>query len=144
MGNRKRNQNFHETYVPGAVKPPSARSTGFVFAGVSVLIALAYRHHPTVLAIAACAAVLFLALSFLAPRVLEPLNIVWFKIGMIMHKVVTPVIMFLMFAIAVVPMGALMRLFSDPLRLKRDNTLSTYWLEPNPDELKLSSMKNQF
>ncbi len=55
-----------------------------------------------------------------------------------------PVIMFLMFAIAVVPMGALMRLFSDPLRLKRDNTLSTYWLEPNPDELKLSSMKNQF
>jgi hypothetical protein len=144
MGKREGNQNFHEAFVPDAVKPPSARSTGFVFAGVSILIAIVYRNHPTVLAVAAGAAVLLLALSFLAPRVLEPLNIVWFKIGMIMHKVVNPVIMFLMFAIAVVPMGALMRLFSDPLRLKRDNALSTYWLEPDPDELKLSSMKNQF
>jgi multisubunit Na+/H+ antiporter MnhB subunit len=144
MGNRQGKRNFHESYSAGAVKPPSARSTGLVFTGVAVLIAIAYRHSPNIWPIAAGVAVILLALSYLAPRVLEPLNIVWFKIGMLMHRVVNPAIMFLMFAIAVVPMGALMRLFSDPLRLKRDPKLSTYWLEPDPAELKLSSMKNQF
>ena len=36
------------------------------------------------------------------------------------------------------------RLFSDPLRLKRQTGLSTYWIEPDPAEVKLRSMKNQF
>jgi hypothetical protein len=136
--------NFHESYVPGVVKPPSPRSTGLVFAGVAVLVAIANRHSPIILAIALCVAVAFVTLSYLAPRLLEPLNIVWFRIGMLMHRVVNPVVMLAMFAIAVVPMGALMRLFSDPLRLKRNSNLSTYWIEPDPAELKLASMKNQF
>src|SRR5262245_73755 len=108
MGNRQGKQNFHESYSPEAVKPPSARSTGLVFAAVAVLVAIAYRHSPIILPIAVGAALILIGLSYLAPRVLEPLNIVWFKIGMLMHRVVNPLVMFLMFAVAIVPMGALM------------------------------------
>ena len=137
-------RNFHESYVPGEVKPPSPRSTGFVFVGVAVLIAFGFRHNPLIAGIAIGAAVVLLALTLLAPRVLEPLNIVWFQIGMLMHRVVNPIVMFLMFAVAMIPAGLLMRLGHDPLRWKRDPGLSTYWIEPDPAEAKLNSMKNQF
>jgi hypothetical protein len=144
MGNRQRKQDFHESFGQEAVKPPSPRSTGLVFTGVAILLGVSFRDSVVAVLAAGIVAAALLAASLLAPRVLEPLNIVWFKIGMLLHRVVNPLVMFLMFAIAIVPLGALMRLFSDPLRLKRDPSLSSYWIEPNPAEIKLSSMKNQF
>ena len=137
-------QNFHESYAPGEVKPPSPRSTGFVFAGVAVIVALLYRHNPLVAGIALGVALILLAVSLTIPRILQPLNIVWFQIGMLMHRVVNPIVMFLMFAVAMVPTGLLMRLGHDPMRWKRDPDATTYWIEPDPAETKLSSMKNQF
>ena len=137
-------QNFHESYVPGEVKPPSARSTGFVFVGVALIVAAINRHNPLVAGIALGVAAILLALSLTVPRILQPLNIVWFQIGMLMHKVVNPIVMFLMFAVAMVPAGLLMRLASDPLRTKREPDATTYWIEPDPAEAKLNSMKNQF
>jgi hypothetical protein len=137
-------QNFHESYAQGEVKPPSARSTGFVFVGVAIIVAALSRHNPLIAAIALGAAVILLALSLLAPHILQPLNLVWFQIGMLMHRVVNPIVMFLMFAVAMVPAGLLMRLGHDPLRSKREPDAPTYWIEPDPAEAKLSSMKNQF
>jgi hypothetical protein len=137
-------QNFHESFAQGEVKPPSPRSTGFVFVGVAIIVALLFRHNPLIAGIALGVAVILLALSLLMPHVLQPLNIVWFQIGMLMHRVVNPVVMFLMFAVAMVPAGLLMRIGHDPLRSKREPDASTYWIEPDPAEAKLSSMKNQF
>ncbi len=144
-GSSRAKGNFHESYSPSVeVQPPSARSTGFVFTAVAVLIGIGLRDSTIGVVIAGLAAVTLLALSFLAPQLLQPLNIIWFKFGMLLHKVVNPVVMFLMFALAFLPMGMLMRVFADPLRLKRKDGLTTYWLEPDPAELKLRSMKNQF
>lgn len=137
-------RNFHESYAPGEVKPPSPRSTGFVFVGVALIVAVLFRHSPLIAGIAVGAAVILLALSLTTPNTLQPLNIVWFQIGMLMHRVVNPVVMFLMFAVAMVPAGLLMRIGHDPLRSKREPDASTYWIEPDPAEAKLSSMKNQF
>jgi hypothetical protein len=140
----KANRNFHESYAPGEVKPPSPRSTGFVFVGVAVIVAVLFRHNPLIAGIALGVAVILLALSLVSPRVLQPLNIVWFQIGMLMHRVVNPLVMFLMFAVAMVPAGLLMRIGHDPLRSKREPDAETYWIEPDAAEAKLSSMKNQF
>jgi hypothetical protein len=63
---------------------------------------------------------------------------------MLLHRIVNPLVMFLMFAIAFIPMGLLMRLVYDPLRLKRLSGVETYWLDPDPAETKLRSMRNQF
>lgn len=137
--------NFHESFsADGDAKPPSARSTGFVFTVVALFVAVLFRNSPVYAGIAIAIAGLLLIASLAAPRLLEPLNIVWFKFGMLLHRIVNPVVMFLMFAVAFVPMGFLMRIFSDPLRLKRQTGLSTYWVEPDPTEAKLRSMKNQF
>ncbi len=137
-------QNFHESFAASPVKPPSARSTGLVFVGVAVIVAVLFRDNPVVVPIAIVVALCLLALSLTAPRLLEPLSSVWFAFGMLLSRVMNPVVMFLMFAIAMVPVGLLMRIGHDPLRSKRNSDASTYWLEPDPAEAKLASMKNQF
>lgn len=137
-------QNFHESFSAEEVAPPSPRSTGLVFVVVAVIVALIFRNNDIVMPVAAGIAALLLALSLLAPQLLQPLNIVWFHFGMLLHKVVNPIVMFLMFAIAMVPVGLLMRIGHDPMRFKRPKDASTYWIEPDPAELKQASMKNQF
>lgn len=141
---QKSRQNFHEAYVAEDIKPPSPRSTGLVFVAVALLLGLMFRHNPVAVGIAVTVAAVLLALSLLAPKRLEPLSIVWFKFGMLLSRIVNPVVMFLMFAIAMVPMGLLMRLIQDPMRSKREPDATTYWLEPDAAEAKLASMKNQF
>ena len=103
--NPRTRQNFHESFAHGEVKPPSPRSTGFVFVGVAIIVAVLFRNDPLIAGIAAGVAAILLALSLLVPHVLQPLNIVWFQIGMVMHSVVNPIVMFLMFAVAMVPAG---------------------------------------
>ncbi|MEQ8711242.1 MAG: SxtJ family membrane protein [Rhodospirillales bacterium] len=90
-------------------------------------------------------AVAFLAAGFLCPVILRPLNRLWFQIGLLMHRVVNPVIMGLIFFLAVTPTGLIMRaLGKDPLRRAFDRDAGTYWIERNPPGPDPQSMKNQF
>jgi hypothetical protein len=103
-------------------KAPSEKSFGITFACVFALLSawLFYRHGFGLKLVAtAVLAVAFLATAYAAPYVLRPLNIVWLKFGLLLHRVVNPVIMGLLFFIVFTPMGMLMRLFgADLLRLK--------------------------
>lgn len=136
-------EGFHDPLVTTKVAPPSERSTGLVFAAMSLLVAFLFRHTAWVLVVALVAAAAFAALSFAAPRLLGPLNRFWFGVSMVLHRIVNPVIMFLMFAIAFVPAGYLMRRKRDPLGLKRRPDLSTYWIDRQPAEGE-RSLRNQF
>ena len=92
----------------------------------------------------AVAAVLLLV-SFTVPRVLAPLNRLWFRFGMLLHHVMTPVILFLLYAVSVVPMGLLLRLFrKDLLRLRLDREARSYWIARDPPGPAADSFKNQF
>ena len=134
---------FHESYAAGEVKPPSDRSVGLVFTGVALVVALLWRNNLTVvLAALVCAGVLA-ALSFAAPALLRPLNLVWFKFGLLLHRIVNPVVMFALFAVVFVPAGALMRLWHDPLRRRRTKVAS-YWIDRTAREGPPGSMTNQF
>ena len=68
-------------------------------------------------------------ISLIAPVLLKPLNILWFQFGLLLHRVVNPIVMFAMFAAVFVPAGAIMRLWRDPLRSRRTTGASTYWIE---------------
>src|SRR5262245_45958403 len=48
--------NFHESYAGGEIKPPSERSTGLVFAAMAAIVAVLWRHSPTVPWLATAAA----------------------------------------------------------------------------------------
>ena len=122
---------------------PSDRSTGLVFAGVALVVAWFWRANPVVLQWALIAAALLTALAFLAPRLLRPLNIAWFRFGLLLHKVMNPVVMLALFAVAIVPAGLIMQRLRDPLRLKRLQDAS-YWISVDKQQQPPSSMKNQF
>ncbi len=134
---------FHETYIEQKVQLPSERSTGLVFAVVSAIVALIFRDNMQVLAIAAGLSLAFAGLALLAPTILRPLNLVWFRFSLLLNKVVNPIILGLMFVIAIVPFGLVMRIWHDPLQRKRTKG-STYWIARTLKSSEVHSMTNQF
>ena len=80
--------NFHESFAQGAIKPPSERSTGIVFVAVALLIAYLRRDNETVLLAAAGVAGVLALLSAFEPALLRPLNILWFRFSMLLHRIV--------------------------------------------------------
>jgi len=84
---------------------------------------------------------IFLILGLINSRILTPLNLLWFKFGILLGKIVSPVIMGLVFFLVVTPTGLIMRMLKkDLLRLKKQNK-KTYWIERKENK---SEMKNQF
>ena len=124
----------------------SERSFGLVFAVVFAIIALwPLKAGGDIRPWAAGAAVAFALAALVVPRALKPLNIVWFKFGMVLHHVMTPLIMGLLFFVTVTPVGMLMRATGkDPMRLKRDPKAASYWIVRTPPGPAPESMKNQF
>lgn len=136
--------NFHESFAQQQPAAPSERSTGLVFAAVAIIIAILWRGSPGAFRSALSIAVVLAAVSMLLPRALKPLNVIWFQIGLLMHRVMGPLVLFLIFAVVFVPAGFLMRIWYDPLRSKRAKQGSTYWITRGSDGSPTRSMENQF
>ena len=87
---------------------------------------------------------LLIVLGTLWPNVLRWPNRAWFHAGLILARITNPIVLTLMYALVIVPIGILMRLARrDPLRLKIDRNTDTYWVRRDSDTAK-SSMKDQF
>jgi hypothetical protein len=132
----------HESFDQAVVKPPSDRSTGIVFACVALVVAILWRNTPAVLWWSLGISAVLALISLVVPSVLRPLNLVWFRFGLLLHRVMNPLIMFLMFALVFVPGGLLMRIWHDPLGARRKGAAS-YWVERERGK-SISSMSNQF
>ena len=128
------------------VQVGSSRAFGFVFAGAFLIIGvMPIRHGGDVRVWALVVSALFLLVSLIAPRLLQPLNIVWFRVGLLLHKVVNPILMMLIFIISVVPIGLLLKaLGKDPLHLKKDPHTKSYWISRTPIGPEPGSMSRQF
>jgi hypothetical protein len=136
-------KNFHEAFSHEAVKPPSERSTGLVFTAVAVIVAVLWRHDMVVVGIALSIAAVLAGASLLVPHWLRPLNIAWFWVGLALNKVVSPIVMLVLFAVAIVPFGLVLQLRADPLRKKRQPDGKSYWIERDKSGPP-TSMVNQF
>lgn len=136
-------KNFHESFGHAEVKPPTERATGLVFACVALVVAVWWRNAPNVPLIALGVALALAALSLAAPKLLKPLNWLWFQIGLLLHRVVNPLVMLAMFVVVFVPAGLIMRLRHDPLRSRRARGPgATYWIDRTAGAR--SAMTNQF
>lgn len=140
-------QGFHERFTRDeGVKAGSERAFGLVFAAVFALIGFWPLLSDNAIRIwALIVAGLFLAAALLAPGVLKPLNRLWFLFGMLLHKIVSPLVMALLFFATVTPIALLMRIAGkDPLRLKFDRAAKSYWIERTPPGPAPESMRRQF
>ena len=130
-----------ETIVAG-----SDRSFGFVMAGAfAVVTALNAWHAGRIWPWTAALSVIFAVAALVRPALLNPLNRIWLKFGLLLHKVVNPVIMALLFYGTVLPTGLIARAMGkDFLRLKREPDAASYWIPRAPPGPAPDSMKDQF
>lgn len=128
------------------VKMGSERAFGLVFAGFFALIAgLAWWNGGSLLFYWLGASAIFLVLALVAPRILAPLNLLWFKFGLLLNAVISPIVMGALFFLTITPIGWLMRLFgARPLSLKFDPAAESYWIKRDPPGPPPASLKNQF
>ena len=125
------------------IKISSNRSFGLVFFVVFLIIALwplksgeEFRLWSLVLSI------IFFILGVLNSKLLTPLNRLWFKLGMFLGSIVSPIVMGMVYFIVVTPTGVFMRLLGkDLLKTSKEKYTSTYWMKRNKQQ---SSMKKQF
>ena len=124
------------------VKISSNRSFGVVFFIVFLLIALyPVINNEEIRAWSLIVSLIFLVLGLLNSKILNPLNKLWFKFGIFLGKVISPIVMGLIFFFVVTPIGLLMRLLNKDLLNLKFNSNNSYWIEKNDPK---SKMKNQF
>ena len=135
--------NFHETLEDAAVVMPSERSTGLVLASAALVAALVWRHQPVALAGSLATSVMLGTLSLVAPALLGPLNRAWMGLAHLMSRIVSPMVMLVLFCTTIVPFGLVMQLRSDPLRRRPTGADETFWIVP---EIKFgpNDMRRQF
>tara|TARA_B100000676_G_C17875519_1_gene730964 strand:- start:20 stop:406 length:387 start_codon:yes stop_codon:yes gene_type:complete len=83
----------------------------------------------------------FLVLGLINSNFLTPLNILWFKFGIFLGKIISPLILGFIFFIVVTPTGILVRFFKKDLLNLKFNSKKSYWIEKSGPK---SKMKNQF
>lgn len=129
-----------------AIQGSSDRSFGLVFMTVFAVVGVwPLMFGGVVRGWALGVATGFLLTAWFAPKVLHPLNLLWMRFGLLLSKVMNPLIMGVLFYGVITPMGALMRLLGkDLLRLKLDPEADSYWIERDPPGPEPESLTNQF
>ena len=124
------------------IKISSNRSFGIVFFIVFLIVAIYPLINNADLRIwSLIISIIFLILGLINSKFLTPLNKLWFKFGLLLGRLISPIIMGIIFFFVVTPIGLILRTFGkDVLNLKKNNSKS-YWIKKNGP---ISKMKNQF
>ena len=124
------------------IKISSNRSFGIVFFIVFLVISIYPLINNGELRLwSLIISIIFLFLGLINSKILNPLNKLWFRFGIFLGKVISPLIMGIIFFLVVTPIGILMRLLNKDLLNLKFNNSSTYWIEKTEPK---SKMKNQF
>ena len=138
---------FHEKLTRSEeVKGSSNRSFGMVFAVVFAIIGFwPLISSGSVRLWVLALALVFLSLALFAPKTLTPLNRLWLKFGLLLHKVVNPVVMAVMFFVVITPTALVVRFLGKRLLDKSfDPDAESYWIHREPPGPEPADMKNQF
>ena len=124
------------------IKVGSNKSFGIVFFVVFLLISLyPLLNNESIRFWSLIISIIFLVLSIFNSSLLSPLNKLWFKFGILLGKIISPIIMSIIYFLVVTPIGLIMRLLGkDVLNLKY-NDHKSYWIEKTGPK---SKMKDQF
>ena len=124
----------------------SDRSFGMVFAVVFALIGFrSFWHGTTTWPLYAVIALGFLGVGLFRPALLAPLNRVWAKLGLLLGKIVSPIVLGGLFFLVIAPVAIIFRwMGKDLLNLRRAPKAATYWLVRDPPGPTPESINDQF
>ena len=123
------------------IKISSNKSFGIVFFTVFLLIALyPLIKDGNVRLWSLTVSFIILIITLLYPKFLDPLNKLWFKFGIFLGKIISPLVMGIIFFLVVTPIGLIMRLLGKDILNLKYNKSKSYWIEKSGPK---SKMKNQ-
>jgi len=128
------------------VKLPSNRKFGFFFTLILLAIGIYFflKDRTITSYISFIIALLFLLTTFLKADLLLPINRVWMRFGLLLGKIVNPIVLGCIYFLLFTPISLLMRLFRrDELRLKLVNR-SSHWKERDMKKDGMDGLKKQF
>ena len=125
------------------IKISSNRSFGLVFFVVFLIVALwPLKHDEDIRLWSLALSIIFFILGILNSKLLTPLNKLWFKFGIFLGAIVSPIVIGIVFFLVVTPIGIFMRfLGKDLLKTIKVKNISTYWIKRDKQD---SRMKKQF
>ena len=125
------------------VQISSNRSFGLLFFVIFLIISLwPLTHEGSIRIWSVIISVVFLILGLLNSKFLTPLNLLWFKFGMILGAIISPIVMGIVFFLVVTPTGLILRIMrKDLLNKKYDKEKETYWIKRDTS---IGTMKRQF
>ena len=124
------------------IKIGSNRNFGIVFSVVFLIISIyPLINDGSIIYWSLLISLIFVTLGFLNSRILTPLNKIWFKFGILLGKIISPLVMGMIFFFVVTPIGLLMRIFKKDLLNLKFNSNKSYWIKKTEPK---SKMKNQF
>ena len=138
---------LHEDLSRGyTAKQGSPRGFGIVFAVVFAIIGLwPLMDGEGTRVWALVLGAVFLALALMRPSLLSPLNRLWLGLGAILHRIVNPLVMGLMFFAVITPTALILKLIGkDLLRRRFSPGTQSYWIPRQPPGPEPQSMRNQF
>ena len=144
------NADFHEPHVAHeAIEGPSNRSFGLTVGGIFSALGLARslieRDLDLISVLMLVAGVVLLSLAAVSPKSLGGANRLWMRLGALLARIINPVILLLVYVLAFVPIGFVMRLRGhDPLRLKRSVAGASYWIRRPSQNSVAERMRRQF
>ena len=125
------------------IKISSNRSFGLVFFVVFLIVALwPLKNAEDIRLWSLVLSIIFFILGIFNSKLLTPLNKLWFKFGIFLGAIISPIIMGIVYFLVVTPTGVFMRLLGkDLLKTSKVKNTSTYWIKRNKQQ---STMKKQF
>ena len=124
------------------IKLPSNRSFGIIFFIVFLIIALwPLKYNGDVRIIPICISLIFLILGLFNSNLLKPLNFLWMKFGLMLGKIIAPIVMMIIFFIFLTPMSFIVKLFGKDLLQIKFIKNNSYWIIRKKD---IGPMKKQF
>ena len=124
------------------VKISSNKSFGIVFFVVFLITGLFPLINDQEIKVwSLLASLIFLILGLINSKILTPLNKIWFKFGILLGKIVSPIVMALVFFLVVTPIAIFMKILKKDLLNLRYNNDKSYWIEKSN---KKSRMMDQF
>ena len=125
---------------------PSNRRFGFFFSTVFFILAcfLLVSNFILYAILSLSVSILILIISLFFQDLLLPFNKLWMKFGLLLGKIVSPIIIGIIFFILITPTALIVRLFGrDELNLKKSK-LKTFWIKKNESDSKITTFTKQF
>ena len=140
------NLGMSEHAVSSSPKLPTNRKFGWFFVAVfSAVSAYAFwKGWSAVSSATLIVTILFAVATFLSPQLLAPLNRLWYALGILLGRIVSPIVLGLIFFVLITPVSLVTRLFGrDELKMKK-RSVRSYWVDRSPPGPPSDSFKNQY